>query len=84
MARASVLPIPKWRLRRIALSLNTSGHLEEKARARTPEPEHRIYLGGSVLQGLILAAVSAKYRSAGRTTSGDLISSDSTPKNKPI
>jgi len=62
--------------------LNTLGHPEEKARARTPE--QRAYLGGSVLPGLILAAVSAKYCSAGRTTAGDLISSDSIPKNKPI
>ena len=66
------------------LSLNTLGHLGEKARARTPEPEQRAYLGGSVLPGLILAAVSAKYCSAGRATAGDLISSDSIPKNKPI
>lgn len=51
---------------------------------QTPEPEQRVYLGVSVLQGLISAAMSAKYRSAGRTTAGDLISSDSTPKNKPI
>ena len=40
--------------------------------------------GGSVLQELILAAISVKYRSAGRTNAGDLISSDLTPKNKPI
>jgi hypothetical protein len=40
--------------------------------------------GGSVLQGLILAAVYAKYHSAGRTTAGGLILSDSTPKNKLI
>jgi hypothetical protein len=58
------------------LSLNTLGHPEEKARARTPEPEQRAYLGGSVLPGLILAAVSAKYCSAGRMTARDLISSD--------
>ena len=51
---------------------------------RTLEPEQRVYLGGSVLQGLILAAVSAKCRPARRTTAGDLISSDSAPKNKPI
>ena len=59
------------------ISLNTLGHPEEKARARAPEPEpeQRAYLGGSVLPGLILAAVSAKYCSAGRTTVGDLISS---------
>jgi len=32
--------------------------MEDKARAQTPEPEQRVYLGVSVLQGLILAAVS--------------------------
>ena len=64
----------------ICLSLNTLGHLDEKARARTPEPEQRAYLGGSVLPGLILAAVSAKYCSAGRATAGDLILSDSIPR----
>jgi hypothetical protein len=40
--------------------------------------------GVSVLQGLILAAVSAKYHSAGTTIAGDLILSDSTPKIKLI
>jgi len=40
--------------------------------------------GGNVLQGLILAAVSAKYRSAGRITAKYLISSDSIPKVKLI
>ena len=68
----------------ITVSLNTFRHQEENAHARTLELEQRVYLGVSVLQGLILAAVSAKYRSAGRTTAGDLISSDSTLKNKPI
>jgi len=37
-----------------------------------------------VLQGLILAAVSAKYRSIEIMTAGGLISSDSTPKIKLI
>ena len=64
----------------IRVSLNTLGHSDEKARARTPEPEQLTYLGGSVLPGLILAAVSAKYCSAGRATAGDLISSDSIPR----
>jgi hypothetical protein len=40
--------------------------------------------GGSVLQGLILAAVFAKYRSVGRITAGYLILSDSIPKIKLI
>jgi len=62
------------------LSLDTLGHPEEKARARTPELEQRVYLGGSVIQGLILAVVSIKYRSAGSTTAGDFILSGSTPK----
>jgi hypothetical protein len=58
------------------LSLNTLGHLDEKACALILELEQRVYLGGSVLLGLILATVSAKYYSAGRATAGDLISSD--------
>lgn len=57
---------------------------KEKARARTPEREQRVYLGVSVLQGLILGAVSTKYRSAGRTTTRDLILDGSTPKNRSI
>ena len=36
----------------------------------------------SVLQGLILAVVFAKYHSAGRMSAGYLILSDSTPKIK--
>jgi hypothetical protein len=64
----------------LLISLHTLGHPKDKARARTPEPEQRAYLGGSDLLRLILAAASAKYCSAGRL----LISSDSIPKNKPI
>ena len=52
------------------------GHPDEKARARTPEPEQRAYLGDNVLPGLILTAVSTKYCSTGRATAGDLILSD--------
>jgi len=40
--------------------------------------------GGNGLRGPILGAVSARYRSAERTSAGYLISSDLIPKNKPI
>ena len=40
--------------------------------------------GRSVLQGLILAAVSAKYHSTGRITAGYLTSSDLIPEIKLI
>ena len=67
---------------RSILSLSTLGHPEEKAYTRILKLEQRVYLGSSVLQGLILTAVFTKYRSTGRTTTRDFISSDSTPKNK--
>jgi hypothetical protein len=49
-------------------------------RAGTPFSNQRV----RVLQGLILAAVYAKYRFAGRTTAIGLTLSDLTPKIKPI
>jgi len=45
----------------------------------TPELEQCVISRRSVIQGLIIAAVFAKP-SAGSTTAGDFISSDSTPK----